>query len=346
MSLDRKTGNLDEVVHPVTRRALVFVLILTVSSTFLFSLGAARWFAGHPPHGLAWLLQGKWHVVETQKQPVDWIILGDSSAAFSIARDAFLAGMGGSALNLATHGDTLVVTDAWLLGTYLERFPPPKGVVLVRGVVGWTKKGDKAKMIRTPLEYGFWGRLEPHLVVGLREKRAYLMNRFLPLVIDPRSAREFFHPRLSNPQDSIYHPDGFLQYTQARPVTMGSSATRVRNQLRAAEPRISPLNLRALHAIDKMAKTNGFRVFVGIGPQLKDLYESVEGARAYFRALNGQLDVLQQRSATFVHILSEPALFEANEMQDPNHVVYPANQRFSKLLVSEIRRLSSETPNR
>src|SRR4249920_755258 len=91
-----------ERVQPVSvgefRRVLTLVVLLVVSANVLAGLVLQRW---SPNLGYA-VAKKKWEILLTLHGPVDWLILGDSTANQGVDPRVLATHLGGRALNLGT----------------------------------------------------------------------------------------------------------------------------------------------------------------------------------------------------------------------------------------------------
>src|SRR5262245_9968724 len=124
-----------EIVGPTTPRKILLTLLGTVSVIALINLV----FVFQSMNLGYRVIQQKWEMLLDLKQPVDWIVLGESSGSEGVTPDIISQELGGKALNLCTIGNMLVVNDAWMLDKYIAKFGPPRGVVIVHVYDIWDR---------------------------------------------------------------------------------------------------------------------------------------------------------------------------------------------------------------
>jgi len=114
----------------------------------------------------------KWPLLEIQQEPVDWLIMGDSSCGQGLRPDIFEKNFGGNAINLCSIANATVINDAWQLQRYIEKVGPPKNLVLFYVFHIWER--DEQQLIamfdQIPLNWGFWNNLEPSITLTWYEQ--------------------------------------------------------------------------------------------------------------------------------------------------------------------------------
>ena len=98
----------------------------------------------------------QWNLLLTLEQPVDTLILGDSSGAYGVLPDVVEEVLGGSAINLCTDGQSAPLADPWMLSTYIEKYGVPDRVILVRTPLTYTRDTPLDCVARIPMPWKFW----------------------------------------------------------------------------------------------------------------------------------------------------------------------------------------------
>jgi hypothetical protein len=302
--------------------------------------GIRRYLAINPSSISSWLFDGKWNMLLTMKEGADWVILGDSSASFGIDRDLFHATTGQTAVNLATVAESLTVNDAWMLQTYIERFGPPKHVLLMRSARQFGLPVNEILATSVPLEYGYWERLEPNVPFDTHAKWLYLVNRYAPFYKAPRTVRQLLEPPWQGiPAAAQIQDGGFLRFHERRPAQLIDSVAQLRQHLETQGLGVSPASLAGLTALAKSAQRHGFHIYIALPPVCRAIYRNPR-FRMEHRRLAAHLEALAARSP-FLHLLEkEPMLFPVTDMQNADHLLASAATRYTAALVS---RLAQET---
>ena len=156
----------------VTRTTIVVILLLNLLAIWVVQR--------YSPNRGYRLVREKWTLLLNLKEPVEWLVLGDSSGNQAVDPALLDARLGGRSLNLCTTGNALVLGDLWMLETYLRRFGPPRGVVLVHTYDLWGRDKNSNTVADVPLPWGYWTEREHPLHLGTEE----LMDLFLHPLLD------------------------------------------------------------------------------------------------------------------------------------------------------------------
>lgn len=343
MSRPRSSRLPQEILKDRSLRDLVLGLSLGALLFVGTEVGLHRYLASHPSSVSAWLFDGKWNLLMNLKKGTDWVILGDSSASFGIDRDLFTSSTGESAVNLATVAESLTVNDAWMLATYIERFGPPKQVLLIRSARQWALPINEILATSVPLDYGYWDRLDPKVPLSTHAKWLYLVNRYAPFYKAPRTVRQLLEPPWQGiPDAADIQEGGFLRFSQRKPGQLFDSVKQLGRQLETRGFEVSPASLAGLVALARLAQTHGFHIYLAMAPVCRLVYLNPR-FRQEHRRLAASLTRLVAQSPN-LHLLDpEPMLFAVTEMQNADHLLAPASTRYTAALVD---RLSVEVETR
>jgi len=333
----------DERPASATRRTLAVELLVALAVVFAANLVAIEVGARGRLSVGTFIEAGKWRVVEELEQPVDWLIVGDSSAAFGVTRAELERGLGGRAINLATNQHQLVVGDAWMVQRYLERFPPPRGVIALHSVNVWWRTVGVAQT-KLPLPWGYWDRLDPHVPFTTTMKWSYLTRRYLALWMQSYMlSTRVLNPFGYDDEDTIGEA-GFISWRKNDVPSVNRMVKGHRREARRrGDIRLSLANRQGLEALIRLTERHGFDLFIGNGPicdQLKDDPDYGTNLAAVAKLL----DVVDRRSRRVHHILREPLSFPIREMQNPDHLLRPAARRFTRALTAEIQAAAGRSP--
>lgn len=254
------------------------LLVATALGVILLNQGA-RWYLTANTTNLGYrMVDAKWTLLDDLEQPADWLILGDSSGAHGIVPEVWNEVLEGRAVNLAILANLIVVNDAWMLDEYIERFGPPKHVVLVHAFDVWKRKMNTALLGKIPRAWGYWSRSEPPVELDAEKMRKVFLSRYLPLYAESTTLKEHLE-ELGPPRDVNFEmtEDGFIP---GRP----HSATRLRKDLKRTKKFLrnnkkfvlSKQNRSALERIGALADKHGFNVFVVNGPQSESIARMTE----------------------------------------------------------------------
>jgi hypothetical protein len=250
--------------------------------------------------------------------PVDWIVLGDSTASRSVRPGFLCPRLGVTCLDLSTAGNFSLVEEAWLLELYLRRFPPPKKVVLAHSFPSFSIEA-RPELLENALAVG-WN--------DAADLRPRGFARFSPAwwrwlggrVAPCRFMRdEIAESLFRKPLDTGVPPTPHWRRPDLEPVSAG--------------------NREALSTIAELARAGGFSVDFVDSPA-SDLTLRVPGDVALRRAVQGYLHDFSRRHRGFTFIPGLPASYPPSMMRFGTaltHTGPEASKRFSAKLLEYYR---------
>ena len=330
----------EEVIQPVRPRQLMAtwaaVLVLVLLCNFLVAprlLEGGRNLAG-------WIISHKWRLLVGLDAPVDDLVLGDSSCNQGV-NPAVLAGALGDdrAVNLCTIGDMLALNDAWMLQNYIERFGPPRRVIMVHVYDIWSRDFDGARIGAIPVGLASLRKLRPEVTLKRWQLRSYLESRYFPLYSSNLSLQARL--RLGDPSqrgaagprriDSL----GFIADTTAFPDSVVRDMNGHLKFLGGSSFKLSRDNARSLARIAELAQEHDFDVYLASAP----MYDSLAG-NDLFRRYNAQVQEALAKasgSGSRIHLIFEqPMEFPASQLQNADHLVLEAANRYTLALAARI----------
>ncbi len=335
------------------RRTALRRLALTVACALLVVVVAnaiaGRLLDAHTTNKGYFLIHEKWRLLEDEAtKPVDWLLLGDSSCNQGLDPAALTERLGGTALNLCTVADLLVVNDAWMLDRYIERFGPPKRVVVEHVYDVWHRRlGADLKpeiLAEVPQPWGFWRDREPKLRLSRAQKWSLGLARYVPLYSESATLQSWLREPSRFGRTFALDASGFMAHERSdvRQVKQDT-----RNHLRFLKGRkfaISRENQRALDRIAALSDEHGFDVFlVATSP----VYEELAKSEDYKRYTGDIVRTLENhaRGHSRVHVvLKRPVPFPARDMENADHLTAKAAKRYTQRVAAEIEELTAPTP--
>jgi hypothetical protein len=335
----------EEVVQPV-RPAQVWttwgvVTLLVLLGNFIVAprmLEGGRNLAG-------WIIGHKWRLLMEMKQPVDDLVLGDSSCNQGVNPVALANALGDQrAVNLCTIGDMLALNDAWLLQHYIERFGAPRRVIIVHVYDIWNRDFDGTRVGAIPVGLTTLKSLRPEVRLQRWHLRSYLEARYFPLYSSNLSLRTRLRPgdpasrnaRGPRRVDSL----GFLADTAAFPDSVELDLKRHLRFLSNETFNLSRDNERSLRRIASLANQHDFQVYIASAPVYQGLAQS-DLFREYFRQVQQSLAGFTGEGSRVHLIFDPPMAFPASEMQNADHLVLSAANRYTEALAARIRQLET-----
>ena len=337
----------EEVVQPVRPRQVgttwILVILLVLLGNFIVAprlLEGGRNLAG-------WIIGHKWQLLMEMQQPVEDLVLGDSSCNQGVNPVTLARALGDKrAVNLCTIGDMLALNDAWLLQHYIERFGAPRRVIMVHVYDIWSRNFDATRIGAIPVGLTTLRRLRPEVQLQRWHLRSYLEARYFPMYSSNLSLRTRLRPgdpgssntRGPRRVDSL----GFLADTVPFPDSVELDLKRHLRFLSNETFKLSRDNERSLRRIASLAKEHDFDVYIASAPVYRGLAESNE-FREYFRQVQESLAGFAGEGSR-VHLIFDPPMeFSAAEMQNADHLVLAAANRYTEALAARILQIETAT---
>lgn len=333
----------------ITIREFWGVALGTVLLVGVINFAALAYLDRYSPNLGYWLLNTKWQMLLRLEQPVDWLILGDSTGNQGVASGVLRSKLGGTVLNLCTFGNALAVNDAWMLQTYINRFGPPRAVVIVHTYNVWHRETMDEVLARIPLSWGYWNRLEPSIESNTKRLMNLFLLRYFPLY----SQNESLAMPVRKPLTVLRgHPplsdDGFMHTSKALPEAVKRDTVKHIEFTQKTAFEFSEINRRALDTIQELAERYGFDVYLANGPIYRELYED-RRFQVYFAKVVERLKAWAEESARVHYILREPVTFAQQEMQNADHLISSAAPIYTEYMaaaIASVRKVNNESRGR
>jgi hypothetical protein len=328
-----------EKVAASNRRSIFLTLFGTIALVGLFNF-AARWYLDrHTPNRGDWLIREKWELLVGLKKPVDWLILGDSSCNQGIDPSIFDAELKTTSVNLCTVGNMTNVNNAWMLETYIQRFGPPRHILIVHVYDVWAREIDPSMMARVPLRLRYLNQLEPQIDTRKSIDLQVFLERFLPLYSKNQSLQEimmFPVDAYETSRSFSLEGDGLMVWHAANPENVeGQKSMHLSNIRINPTFQLSNTNRQSLEHIISLAEKHQFDVYLANSPIYEKLYQQKE-FQGYYNQVREMLRRYANSSPRVHYILQEPATFPKEEMENADHLIYPAAKQYTQQLVQAI----------
>lgn len=313
----------------------------------LANLGANVYLKNFPENRGYWLIQQKWSMLLNLKQPVDWLVLGDSSCNQGVIPEILETQLSGKAINLCTIGDTIVLNDAWMLSKHLKKYGAPKNIIIIHVYDVWSKEINWNVTSQTPLAWGYWNELEPNFDLGFSEKRKVFLSKYVPLYSQSTSFKELFKEgdRLFKGKDYQLSEGGFMAVKDANSWEVEEDVKRhLRGISKNPQFSFSNTNQKALQAIIKLAEEHDINIYLANSPIYDELYQNPD-FRAYYNQVQAELKSISDRHKNIHHIMDRPMTFSKAQMQNADHLIASAAESYTKQLAKEIKLKTSPQLN-
>jgi hypothetical protein len=240
-----------ETILPSSFYALLSTVLGMLALLFLVNIFAVWYLHQYTPNRGYWLIKEKWNLLLGMNEPVDWLILGDSTGNSGIAPSTLKSKLGGKGANLCTISLMLVQNDVWMLENYIARFGRPQNVLMVYSSEIWQRKFYPAILSKIPLEWGFWSQLSPKPQLGLRDKIEMLLYRYAPLYAERDSLSKVVIEGVKDPRTLFrdkfrVEQDGFMRVKKGDPDTVESHMKELVDFARKNHFQVSEINRRSL----------------------------------------------------------------------------------------------------
>ena len=167
----------EEITKPIKSKEFVLSLIGTLIFVIIFNFAAKLYLKENTTNRGYWLINKKWELLFKQKEPVDWLILGDSSCNQGVVPTIVNERLNTSSINLCTIGDMLSLDNSWMLEKYIQRVGVPKNILIVHVYDAWGRGINRPVFAQIPLNWGYWKQLEPKINFTKRETSQLFIHK-------------------------------------------------------------------------------------------------------------------------------------------------------------------------
>jgi len=277
----------------------------------------------------------QWHGLIDLQAPVDTIILGDSVAEVDLLTGPIADRLGGSVINLGNIDGSSLLMDAWMLQYYLNKFGPPRNVILLRSCLSYELEHNLEFMSVVPLEWGYWDRLGPAPAWKDGEERSLYVSKNCVLYSDS----DILASRLIHPQYLFSQP--YRKVAPSRYYSWGQTDPSEFDSIRGERPAwlygpFSPSSdsLNALKAMSDQARRLQFQLYIPTGPEWDEAYKDPD-RQAKLSAMQQWLT--QFTDPQYVHlVLSAPMVFQEDQMQNADHLRPSSVGQYTEAIVADI----------
>jgi hypothetical protein len=328
-----------ERTRPTSRKTLALTIDIVLLSGVALNTAVKHVLRAHPeldnPTYAAFYEQ--WDRLLTLEEPVETLILGDSSCRQGVDPEVLDIALGTRSLNLCTMGNAATVNSVWQLSTYIERHGAPKRVILIHVHDVWKRAISLPLLGRIPLRWGYWERLPPGISPSREQLQEVFLAGHVPLYSQDRTITKLLlHPLDAGKRRVQFTSRGFA------PVKKKGNPEAVRrdeiNHLRHTVPhgwRISQQSRRALRSMTKMADREGFDLYIGSSPLSSSMVEA-PAFRAYLDEGHRVISDLIADSARARVILHPPVSYPREEMRTSDRVTAKLVPDFTRRVAAAV----------
>jgi hypothetical protein len=319
-----------ELIRKSSRREVLNTLLLTTTFLIILNTMGSYLLQAYNPNLGERIIKKKWEMV-LNMDPVETLILGDSSCNQGIKPQLLDSILKTTSANLCTVGGVQLIDDLWMLQVYIERHGPPKRVLIGHVYDVWHRAFDGSAMALIP--YGLSQVLSSTFEASLKEKVRYVLKKMEPSL---HSKNESLAALIRQNEEAIqlsrvgrFDDQGYMKKE------VGADKAKVRSDLQGhlsaikkTDLPVSKQNREALEEIVVLAQTHQFEVYLVSSP----LWEGAMKERLFKDRYNEIADFLKEvasRSPAVETILTDPMLFTDEEMQNIDHVTDGAATKYT-----------------
>lgn len=314
-------------------------IILTIICTFIFVLSVnfflihyLEFKTGNPVDDF---IGTKWEQVKNISKPVDWLILGDSTADWGINASVLMENLNGTVENLATVGNWMLIDDTWMLEYLIRKDLAPKNIIIMHAYDILGRDIEMSMLAQAPFTETFWSQFTLDLDLDIEDYLEICLAKHFPLYSRDLSIRIMIFEIIQNPhlifeltpqvkeigEDLILDYESHLNYLDENIFV------------------VNRVNERAINIISDLVEKNDISVFVVPSP----IYEELEKHPKY-QEYYTHVDQWWLTFATHsenIHYIREQTTYPAKFMRNADHLNDESSRLFSQKLSNEILKLSS-----
>ncbi len=283
------------------------------------------------------LLREPWQDLHGMSQPVQWLILGDSSGKYSVSPAAFEKAFTGAAWNLCSVRSRSLLENLLMLEFYMGKFGAPKNLVICRAPDSWFTGYSEEGLLKIPLRVDEWNRLDSPSPVSLSGFLPHFLNRYLVLYGESAFLKKIILSPWNRPVQHYHSGQGQLIAMTHDPTIFDSHfKTQVDNDL-LEKTEVNEVCLKKIADLAAQGHTN---VYLCMGP----IYDGLLPLPQY----SSQYPLVQQRLARFskinpyVHYIPPGPVMPKSFFHSLHHLLKPNSDIFSERLTTEISALRSQ----
>ncbi len=300
----------------------------------------------------------KWQLIERQTEPVDWLILGDSTCGQGIMPVVIEEDTSDTALNLCTVANATAVNGVWQLEHYIDKVGPPTRAVFFHAYHVWERPPDDLismfnqisipgafyKRMDPPLDVGFWGDIE---IATAPLRTLYDANLSIDYIIS-RELGALFAGKDVDRSDAlsdlnfVIRHKGYVGSNTAMPERVIAQSNASKRIYAEREFVITPPNEESLKAMCRLSERHNLPIYLANSSISRMLYED-EGFQKYYSAMVERISEILAPCPGVTYVMQVPAQFEPEEMDNEDHVVTDTvAARLTRQLVDAVKSSGAE----
>ncbi len=339
--------------HTTRWRSIALALVITIAGFLAANALLGRYLDRNGPNLGYRYVAYKWALLG-ESEPVDWLVLGDSTVNQGFDPRHLEEQTGLRGLNLGTIGNFGTIDDLWMLEEYLERHGPPKAVVVVHTYDVWIRRFHRPFLGRIPRARPLTRETKRAFKIKRKDRREIAINRYMRLYAERRSLRkslkfayldatrseeEMAALRVSDRdlplRDPVMTETGYVEMCGAIPEVVRRDYRGHVKHVSSQKFELSGDNRRALEAMMRLADERGFELYIAPGP----LYEHLPKKRAfkrYYASLQATLRELANQHPR-AHFIEGLKTFPEEQMQNADHITCDAAPIYTDWLTEQVK---------
>ncbi|HEY1038476.1 MAG TPA: hypothetical protein VGF30_03680 [Bacteroidia bacterium] len=334
-----KNRPVEEIVKPSGKGEITTIFSFVLSVLLVLNVALYYYFEKFDPRDWKFLAHIKWGILKNLNGPADWLITGDSSGNQGIETSPFKEELGETAYNLCTIGPMLTLDDSWMLEYHINKYGPPKNVLMIHVYDLWNRKADHEVLSENPVTTIFKDGLGPDLGWSYSQKAKMLSYRLFPIYSKHHGLKmllsgeaKWFVPAAEVDSSGfnkriLPKPDNVIKDTEGHIKFVKDSAFALSDECRMGLKHIKAL-------VDK----HNIELYITMSPLHDSLYFN-----PYFQKYKNSIDSMLYDFAQndkHIHLINNPPMvFKAEEMDNSDHVVGKASHTFTLHLINEIKKI-------
>lgn len=329
-------------------------ILFSVGCVLILNLGLVLAGVRHPVRHEQNLLSAKWSLATSATQDFDWIVVGDSSASLGIDPSILSKELKSKTINLASFGSMGLTGDLWMLDEYLQNHEPPRGVIVVHAAEVWGGgQGDAFYQYAAAIPVSTLSLVTRLISWHSSPSEIYhcLNHRnWFPLTLLKDQARFLLgwstQPIATTRGTLELPPDGLMRMDSSR-----ANIDHVKEHARTyweafgdSIPQFGP-GAEAIAALVQRSDRFGFDLYFANGPVPDCLAES-EDFHDRTCVIRKELEQIADDHDNVHYLLRDWVRFSPAEMENANHVVGPAVDRYTAELASAITAEQPRVPGK
>ena len=308
-----------KISHPRGKQGLIITVSVALVLILLVNILAYFYLQTYPPYTNAFRIWDSFSGIQSLDKRVDTLLLGDSSSGENLDVGAFSDRLGGQAFSLSIYGGMSVLTDAWLLSDYIQKFGPPHNVVFCILSDGYSATHTVELMAAPSLNWDYWDQLG----VAPAWKDGELRNLFFTKYLVMYSYSDIFRGHLykfwdlfDKTRDPMVPFNSYTLGDKSKQATMDITTRQPTSYFNEFNPSLDTTN--AIQYMTDLARQQRFQLYFLFPPE----WDEAVNAGLRQPILEAQVKYLSRFiDPTFVHIFRNASLtFNRDQIQNQAHL--------------------------